>query len=151
MKTYKKMKKILAYISAGLIIGCNSGYENQQPAYEPTETMPAAPVEEEAVYDPINSPQNTQEPIILTQYYFVVLNIVEDHVFEKKKSFYVTSINELSYYNDEIKYKILDDVVMQYKSSPSGIAYNGSIKKREIFTFFSYEEASKAREEYIMN
>ncbi len=144
------MNKLIIIIFSLLFFGCGSDSNNNQQEYQ-APVQNTVPVEEEAVYDPINSPQSTPEPLMITQYYFVVLDIVEDHVFEKKKSFYVTSINELTYYNDEIKYKILDDVVMQYKSSPSGIAYNGSIKKREIFTFFSYEEASKAREEYIMN
>lgn len=85
------------------------------------------------------------------QYYFIVLEVIEDHTFEKESFYYTTQVNQLSNYNDNIKYRLLDEVVSDYKKSPSGMVYKGSVKKRNIYLFDTYEQASKAREKYIMN
>ena len=85
------------------------------------------------------------------QYYFIVLEVIEDHVFEKENFYYTTQVNQLSNYNENVKYRLLDEVVTEYKRSPSGIAYKGNVKKRNIYLFDTYEQASKAREKYIMN
>lgn len=85
------------------------------------------------------------------QYYFIVLEVIEKHYPNNEQFYYTTQVNQLSNYNDNIKYRLLDEVVTQYKNSPSGMVYKGNVKKRDIFLFNSYEEASKAREKYIMN
>jgi hypothetical protein len=77
--------------------------------------------------------------------------VIEDHTFEKESIYYTTQVNQLSNYNDNVKYRLLDEVVANYKKSPSGMLYKGSIKKRNIYLFDTYEQASKAREKYIMN
>lgn len=86
-----------------------------------------------------------------TQYYFIVLEVVENHVMDKRKMFYTTQVNQISNYSENTKYKLLDEVVSSYKNSPSARVYEGDVKKRNIYLFGSYEEASKAREKYIMN
>ena len=116
--------------------------------------------------DRLNKLEETQksEPVINTpnsynedysnysgQYYFVVLEVTEDHIVEKQNLYYTTQVNQLNNYNDNVKYRLLDEVVTNYKKSPSGMAYKGNVKKRNIYLFDSYEQASKAREKYIMN
>ena len=85
------------------------------------------------------------------QYYFIVLEIEEYHFPNNEKYFYTTQVNQLSNYNDNVKYKLLDEVVSNYKNSINAIVHKGSVNKRNIFLFDSYEQASKAREKYIMN
>jgi len=86
-----------------------------------------------------------------SQYYFVVLEVIEKHYPNNEQFYYTTQVNQISNYNDNIKYRLLDEVVTKYKNSPSGMAFNGNVRKRDIYLFNSYEEASKAREKYIMN
>lgn len=88
------------------------------------------------------------------QYYFIVLEVTVTHNYSNNYSndeqfYYTTQVNQLSNYNDNVKFRLLDDVVTQYKSSPHGMVNKGSISKRDIFLFNSYEEASKAREKYL--
>lgn len=85
------------------------------------------------------------------QYYFIVLDIVENHYTSRQRFTWTTSVKTIGVLNDELKYRLLDQEVSNYKNSANGIVYNGSIKKREIYLFNSYQEASKAREKYIMN
>ncbi len=88
---------------------------------------------------------------MVVHYYFIVLEIVEDHHTSRQRLNWTTSVKTIGVLNDDLKYRLLDQEVSNYKNSPNGIVYNGSIKKREIFLFNSYQEASKAREKYIMN
>lgn len=86
-----------------------------------------------------------------TKYYFVVLRVTEDHITTKEPLNYTSVINEINEYNETIKYKILDEISYQYKRSPAGIAWKGSINDRQIYIYSTYEEASKEREKYFMN
>lgn len=97
------------------------------------------------------SPPSNNNSFGNKQYYFVVLKVVEDHYPNKESFFYTTSVNEISNYDEAIKYQLLDKVVSNYKSSPSGMVYKGNVKDRQIYLFNNYAEASKAREKYIMN
>lgn len=97
------------------------------------------------------SPPSNNNSYSNKQYYFVVLKVVEDHYPNKESFYYTTSVNELSNYDEAIKYQLLDKVVSNYKSSPSGMVYKGNVKDRQIYLFDNYAEASKAREKYIMN
>lgn len=85
------------------------------------------------------------------QYYFIVLEIIEDRTFDKQEFYYTTQVNQIKIYNESIKYQLLDEVVSDYKNSARGSVYNGTVKNRNIYLFNSYENASKAREKYIMN
>ena len=85
------------------------------------------------------------------QYYFIVLKVIEDHITNKESLYYTTSVNEISNYDEETKYQLLDEVVSNYKNSPSGRVYKGNVRDRQIYLFNNYTEASKAREKYIMN
>ena len=85
------------------------------------------------------------------QYYFIVLKVVEDHITNKESMYYTTSVNEIYNYDEVVKYQLLDKVVSNYKNSPSGMAWKGNVKDRQIYLFDNYAEASKAREKYIMN
>jgi hypothetical protein len=86
-----------------------------------------------------------------TQYFFMVLEVVEDHIYEKRKMYYTSRVNEISNYDDNIKYRLLDEFVSVYKNSADGMVYKGNVKKRNVHLYNSYEEASRAREKYIMN
>lgn len=95
--------------------------------------------------------ENGNSSSFATQYYFIVLEVVENHVMDKRKLFYTTQVSQISNYNENVKYRLLDEVVSSYKNSPSARVYDGDVKKRNIYLFSSYEEASIAREKYIMN
>ena len=87
-----------------------------------------------------------------SQYYFIVLQVSEERFSEGEQHFYfVTQINEIMDYNENLKYKLLDDVVLTYKNSSNASLFNGSVKKRNIYLFSSYQEASKAREKYVID
>lgn len=88
-----------------------------------------------------------------TKYFFVVLKVVEDHYTEYQTSYVTSDILEAQSYelDEETKYKLLDKFVKSYKNSPSGMAWKGNIKSRKIYSYDSYEEASRAREKYIMD
>ena len=98
-----------------------------------------------------SSENNYNSGIQSSQFYFIVLEVVENHISEKRQMYYTTQVNQISSYNDNIKYQLLDEVVSNYKNSPSGRVYEGSVKSRNIYLFNNYEDASKAREKYIMN
>ncbi|MFN3022045.1 hypothetical protein ACK1KB_13880 [Chryseobacterium sp. TY3] len=85
------------------------------------------------------------------QYYFIVLEIEEFHYPNTEKFFYTTKVNQLSNYDDNIKYQLLDEVVSNYKNSVNAKVYKGSVNNRNIYLFNTYEQASQAREKYIMN
>lgn len=86
---------------------------------------------------------------------FILMEIEENGQslqFGKRIQYYsVSDVLEVGELDNERKYRLLDDFQSKYMNSSEGKVYQGSVKSRKIFTFSSYEEASKAREKYIIS
>ncbi|WP_279195526.1 hypothetical protein [Chryseobacterium indoltheticum] len=78
-------------------------------------------------------------------YYFVVLNVIDERpTMKTKQVIYTSDVDEVMKYSSELKYKILDKIVADYKNR----YIYGDVTKREIYTFNTYEEASIEREKF---
>jgi hypothetical protein len=68
---------------------------------------------------------------------------------EHYKTYYITSsIQSFSLFNEDTKYKFIDDYQKAYKNYPGNST--SKIKKRQCYVFSSYSAASKAREKYFI-
>jgi hypothetical protein len=91
------------------------------------------------------------------KYYFIVLNVREVEAYsarmdgqkEVSRYYYVSSVGELDYVDEDVKYKLMDEMVVRYKQTDWN--NSKSIDKRRIYLFDSYQSASKAREKYVIN
>jgi hypothetical protein len=77
------------------------------------------------------------------QFYFIVLQKVDVAFMERYNL--VSDINEVNNYNNETKYRLLDDFTKQCSKTTTS-----KLIKRDIFIFDSYEKASIEREKYII-
>ena len=91
-----------------------------------------------------------------TKYVFVLLKTTQIERDEmtmdkiEKRYNYCSEIQNLPFISEDIKYELMDKVQRSYKNSASAIVYNGRVNSRQVFVFDSYEEASKAREKYLV-
>lgn len=87
-------------------------------------------------------------------YYFIVLEVTEKLFTSSgeipgKKLYYTSEVSETENYDEQIKYKLLDGAVKSYNRDGT-IKHRTILNNREIFTYETYQEASEAREQYIM-
>ncbi len=98
---------------------------------------------------------NFDEPI--TKYVFVVMKVVEEDPFEQdviyryKTKYVISDILEIndSKWNEEFKYRLLDEASNQYRKSPNRHVDKGRINSKNVEVFSSYISASKSREKYL--
>lgn len=69
-----------------------------------------------------------------SQYYFVVLEVVEKHYLNNEQFYYTTQVNQINNYNDNIKYRLLDEVEQNTKIRQMEW-HLMAMFEREIFTF----------------
>lgn len=88
---------------------------------------------------------------------FIVMEVVQDGEYSNNQGgqrvnyYRCSDVLNVGILDSETKYKLLDKFQQNYMSSPEGKVYHGSVNSREIFTFSTYEDASIAREKYIIN
>lgn len=110
-------------------------------------------IQQEKLQLEIEEQQKTTDQNPIT-YYFIVLEITEK-VFTTtgtklgKNLYYTSEIGETTNYNDNTKYKLLDNMVKIYNRDVV-TKHKTILNNREIFTFDTYQEASETREQYIM-
>ena len=69
---------------------------------------------------------------------------------EVSKSYnYCSGIEDFQVFNEDVKYKFMDEVQQEYMNM-NGRIYKGRVKTRNCFSFDSYEAASKERERYLV-
>lgn len=93
--------------------------------------------------------QRINEQNAITFYFIVIRAQVKRFGYEdrSKSMIFTSDVNQISNYNDDIKYQLLDKMV---KNVEAGQAYT-NVSQREIFTFHTYKQASQAREKYVIN
>jgi hypothetical protein len=98
-------------------------------------------------------PVTTTSPVI--SYAFTRL-IVEQQEYDMDAHAYVnmtmnfcSSIKEYSKLDNDVKYYLMDQAQQRYLKDSQHL--NGHVKSRECFVFSSYEDASKKREEFLVD
>ncbi|WP_273216155.1 hypothetical protein [Runella zeae] len=158
MKPSPFIPKFLAICLKGVIIilvtfSCSSSTKNKQAELE--EQLNKLEKENKLLKQEISQPKAT------SVYAFVVLNVTQteqelkaegpniESVNIEKSYYYTSEIHELSFFNEAIKYKLMDDFQNEYLSFYS--IYKGQVKNRQCFTFGTYQEASRKREQYLIS
>jgi len=68
-----------------------------------------------------------------------------------RKYNYCSAIKSFTNLTEDKKYEFLDEIQSLYLGSIDAKMNKGHIKSRQIFVFDTYEEASKEREQYMIN
>lgn len=111
-----------------------------------------------------NTPETTNSGIpynsepASTSYVFTRL-IVEQEEYASPNAYtkvpveqnYCSMIKEFPRVDSDLKYRLMDEIQSRYLSSPVAQLKHGKVKNRECFVFATYEEASKKREEFIVD
>ncbi|MCD0478904.1 hypothetical protein LPB90_10575 [Chryseobacterium sp. LC2016-29] len=85
------------------------------------------------------------------QYVFVQLLVEEDYGMDTRLANFVFGIQDISdALNEDEKAQLEDLIISNYLSSSSAQIRNGRVKKKEIFVFGSYAEASAKRNSFLI-
>ena len=85
------------------------------------------------------------------QYVFVRLLVEEDYGMDTRLANFVSGIQDITQdLNKDEKAQLEDLIISNYLSSPDAKIRNGRVKKKEIFTFKSYAEASEKRNTFLI-
>lgn len=86
------------------------------------------------------------------QYIFVRLLVEEDYGMDTRRANFVSGIQDITHdLSEDEKAQLEDLIISNYLSSPDAKIRNGRGKKKEIFTFKSYAEASEKRNSFLIN
>lgn len=85
------------------------------------------------------------------QYVFVRLLVEEDYGMDTRLANFVSGIQDITQdLNEDEKAQLEDLIISNYLSSPDAKIRNGRVKKKEIFVFGSYAEASEKRNSFLI-
>lgn len=85
------------------------------------------------------------------QYVFVQLLVEEDYGMDTRLANFVSGIQDISdALSEDEKAQLEDLIISNYLSSSSAQIRNGRVKKKEIFVFGSYAEASAKRNSFLI-
>jgi len=85
------------------------------------------------------------------QYVFVRLLVEEDYGMNTRLANFVSGIQDITQdLNEDEKAQLEDLIISNYLSSSSAQIRNGRVKKKEIFVFGSYAEASEKRNSFLI-
>lgn len=85
------------------------------------------------------------------QYVFVRLLVEEDYGMDTRLANFVSGIQDIAQdLSEDEKAQLEDLIISKYLNSSGGQLGNGRIKKKEIFTFKSYAEASAKRNSFLI-
>lgn len=85
------------------------------------------------------------------QYVFVRLLVEEDYGMDTRQANFVSGIQDITQdLNDDEKAQLEDLIISNYLSSPDAKIRNGRVKKKEMFVFGSYAEASEKRNSFLI-
>lgn len=85
------------------------------------------------------------------QYVFVRLLVEEDYGMNTRLANFVSGIQDITQdLNEDEKAQLEDLIISNYLSSPDAKIRNGRVKKKEIFVFGSYAEASEKRNTFLI-
>ena len=86
------------------------------------------------------------------QYVFVRLLVEEDYGMDTRLADFVSGIQDITQdLSEDEKAQLEDLIISNYLSSSSAQIRNGRVKKKEIFVFGSYAEASEKRNSFLIN
>lgn len=98
---------------------------------------------------------NTQLAVTQTyqsakKYAFVVLNVEQTEGYPPEVVSYtnLSSIEAVDNLNEDLEYKLMDDFQNSYLKSIKAQINKGVVRDRKIYSFATYAEASKAREQF---
>lgn len=85
------------------------------------------------------------------QYVFVQLLVEEDYGMDTRLANFVSGIQDISdALSEDEKAQLEDLIISNYLNSSSAQIRNGRVKKKEIFVFGSYAEASAKRNSFLI-
>lgn len=85
------------------------------------------------------------------QYVFVHLLVEEDYGMNTRLANFVSGIQDITQdLNEDEKAQLEDLIISNYLSSPDAKIRNGRVKKKEMFVFGSYAEASEKRNSFLI-
>ncbi|WES99330.1 hypothetical protein P2W68_06860 [Chryseobacterium arthrosphaerae] len=85
------------------------------------------------------------------QYVFVRLLVEEDYGMDTRLANFVSGIQDITQdLNEDEKAQMEDLIISNYLSSPDAKIRNGRVKKKEMFVFGSYAEASEKRNTFLI-
>lgn len=85
------------------------------------------------------------------QYVFVRLLVEEDYGMDTRQANFVSGIQDITQdLSEDEKAQLEDLIISNYLSSSSAQIRNGRVKKKEIFVFGSYAEASEKRNSFLI-
>jgi hypothetical protein len=95
-----------------------------------------------------------RHPSTSVKHVFVVLNVTQEEFntngYSHHQYVVTTGIESYNYIDETLKYKILDQAQQSYLQNFKRQVDKGTVNKRELLVFDSYEEASKEREKYTI-
>jgi hypothetical protein len=159
------MKKIIRLFLLISLLGCNNEKKNNELEKRLTELEAENQALKEAITapdtDPIRIPSNTVDDNFAhpSKTFAFVLLVVEQqeenpkHLDSRMYDLYkfnlCSGIQELDYIDDNIKYKLMDEIQADYYNGKARFN-RGKVLSRECLTFNSYKEASIEREKYLV-
>ncbi|SIQ39953.1 hypothetical protein SAMN05880574_11214 [Chryseobacterium sp. RU37D] len=85
------------------------------------------------------------------QYIFVRLLVEEDYGMDTRRANFVSGIQDITHdLCEDEKAQMEDLIISNYLSSPDAKIRNGRVKKKEMFVFGSYAEASEKRNTFLI-
>lgn len=164
------MKKLISIALMALIISCNktetvgTAYTtdsstvtgaNYQANNDYDNEVPRKPMTKEEEYRVLGQSLGASEEDIevmvkmnTINYSFVLFDAVESYPNNGNKRKLASNIFETSQdLNENDKYRILDEWLEEFKKSPE--SWGKSVEGRQLKSYLTYAEASKAREEYL--
>lgn len=154
---------ILKWSFLVLFFGCNSDNKTEErlKRLEQENKELKEKISTEKLYIPQNnqntSPNNnTDNQSRASKYVFVLLKTTQTEYNETsmervdRRYNICSEIERLAYVDEDMKYSLMDQVQGSYMKSASRIMDRGRVNSREVFVFDTYEEASKAREKYLV-
>ncbi|SEW11121.1 hypothetical protein SAMN05421841_1087 [Chryseobacterium wanjuense] len=85
------------------------------------------------------------------QYIFVRLLVEEDYGMDTRRANFVSGIQDITHdLSEDEKAQMEDLIISNYLSSPDAQIRNGRVKKKEMFVFGSYAEASEKRNTFLI-
>lgn len=85
------------------------------------------------------------------RYVFVRLLVEEDYGMDTRRANFVSGIQDITKdLSEDEKAEMEDLIISNYLSSPDAQIRNGRVKKKEMFVFGSYAEASEKRNSFLI-
>lgn len=144
------MKKILLPALLFTVLSCEQSKPTREPDPYIDSMMARMKANEKIQFEEIERKLEAHTKA-QKRYVFVQLLVEEDYGMDTRLANFVSGIQDISdTLSEDEKAQLEDLIISNYLSSSSAQIRNGRVKKKEIFVFVSYSEASAKRNSFLI-